>query len=487
MKETTFLLVVMMCLAACSPPVPQTGPAGEAELTSFSLLVPDVDGVIDQGEGTVSIEVPSGTDLTDLVAVFTATGTGVTVGGVPQVSGLTAHDFTLPVDYEAVAADGFCTRYTVSVSCAAPLGTDKAITTFSFLHVDATGVVDQTAHSITVSVPHGTDITSLIAVFETSGVRVMLDDTEQETGVTVNDFTDPRTYVVVAEDGTTCAYALSVRIAPGAEKSITSFRLVPPDVQGIIDQETRIIRVRAPEGTDLSSLVAVFSTTGARVSVQGREQESGVTVNDFRSPVDYVVAAEDGSESSYTVRVSAGVPLLINELDVDQPGTDTSEYIELYAAGGVDCVGIALVLINGGATPGVEYARINLDPVGDLAAGSCLVIAGSNVTVPSPGLRYTPPGWESSNRIQNGPHDAVMLFDTIGQRILDTVTYAGVLHRALIAGCSAELDATEGSAGAPADSNTVAGSIGRTPNATDTGNNNLDLKWNAALSPGAPN
>jgi hypothetical protein len=487
MKAVPILLIALACLAACVQPAPQPQPSGDAELTSFSLLAPAVEGEIDLEAGTVSIQVPVGTDVTALVAVFSATGSEVTVGGAPQVSGQTVNDFSAPLEYRACAADGSFAAYMVSVTRAAPLSAEKAIVAFSFLHPEAAGVIDQEAYAVHLTVPHGTDITSLVAVFTTMGVAVTVDDTEQESGVTVNDFTDPLTYIVAAEDGTTCAYTVSVGVAPNTEKSMTSFGLALPAVQGVIDQDARVIRVPAPEGTDLSSLIAVFSTTGARVSVQGREQASGVTVNDFGSPLDYIVTAEDGSETSYSVRVSAHIPLLINELDVDQVGTDSAEYIELYAAGDADLCGVAVVLINGGVTPGLEYARIDLSPLGALPSGTYLVIAGPNVPVPPPTGKYTPQGWELSNRIQNGPNDAVMLFDTLGQRVIDTVTYAGILHRALIIGHPTELDATEGSAGAPADSNSAAGSIGRSPNAADTGHNNMDFKFNPALTPGAPN
>jgi hypothetical protein len=187
------------------------------------------------------------------------------------------------------------------------------------------------------------------------------------------------------------------------------------------------------------------------------------------------------------VRVVGTIGLLINELDIDQVGADTGEYIELYACADVDPVGIVLVLLNGGVTPGQEYARIDLSPVGSIESGSYCVVAGSGVAVPMQSRKYTPPGWESSNRIQNGPSDAVMLFDIIGRRVIDTVSYNGVLHRAVIAGEADEINATEGAAGAPADSNTVTGSIGRHPDGVDSGQNGADFKLRPTLTPGAPN
>jgi hypothetical protein len=80
-----------------------------------------------------------------------------------------------------------------------------------------------------------------------------------------------------------------------------------------------------------------------------------------------------------------------------------------------------------------------------------------------------------------------MLWDTIGRKVIDTVTYAGVLHRVIIEGETAELDATEGSTGAPADSNTTVGSLSRSPNGLDTGQNGVDFRFCPVTTPGGPN
>ncbi len=53
------------------------------------------------------------------------------------------------------------------------------------------------------------------------------------------------------------------------------------------------------------SLVATFTTTGAHVQVNGVEQESGVTANDYVGTVIYSVTAADGSTADVTVVVTA--------------------------------------------------------------------------------------------------------------------------------------------------------------------------------------
>lgn len=54
------------------------------------------------------------------------------------------------------------------------------------------------------------------------------------------------------------------------------------------------------------SFVASFglNSTDAKVFVKGIEQESGTTVNDFSSPLTYVVKSKHGSEQTYTVKFS---------------------------------------------------------------------------------------------------------------------------------------------------------------------------------------
>jgi hypothetical protein len=57
-------------------------------------------------------------------------------------------------------------------------------------------------------------------------------------------------------------------------------------------------------GTNVSALVATFTTTGASVKVGTKIQVSGTTPNNFTAPVAYVVTAADATTSTYTVTVT---------------------------------------------------------------------------------------------------------------------------------------------------------------------------------------
>lgn len=75
------------------------------------------------------------------------------------------------------------------------------------------------------------------------------------------------------------------------------------DVGGVIENYTII--VTAPPETDVSQLVATFAYSGEAVVVNGVTQTSGQSSQDFSSPIEYRVTANDGSVSRYTVNVRA--------------------------------------------------------------------------------------------------------------------------------------------------------------------------------------
>ncbi len=71
---------------------------------------------------------------------------------------------------------------------------------------------------------------------------------------------------------------------PSSAKAITAFYLY--GVVGTIDETAKTIAVTMPYGTDVTSLVAMFRTTGASVTVDTTVQTSETTANNFTSPVD---------------------------------------------------------------------------------------------------------------------------------------------------------------------------------------------------------
>jgi hypothetical protein len=89
------------------------------DITAFSIL--GRNGNI--AGNAISITLPHGASRTALVAMFTTTGASVRVGSIPQSSGVTANDFTNPVEYVVTAQNSSTKTYAVTVTLTpAPTG-----------------------------------------------------------------------------------------------------------------------------------------------------------------------------------------------------------------------------------------------------------------------------------------------------------------------------------------------------------------------------
>src|SRR5262249_50981140 len=132
---------------------------------------------------TVAATLPGGVDPTHLVATFTAPGARVSVHGAVQHSGQSANDFTQPVMFDVPAAGGRTATHAVAVAAGALSGS-KDITAFSFfaannavLITDIFATINGTM--ITAEVPGGTNVSSLVANFLTTGVSVTVNGVPQ--------------------------------------------------------------------------------------------------------------------------------------------------------------------------------------------------------------------------------------------------------------------------------------------------------------------
>jgi hypothetical protein len=169
----------------------------------------------------------------------------------------------------------------------------------------------------------------------------------------------------------------------------------------------------------------------------------------------------------------AGTDLIINEIDYDQPSTDTEEFIEILnpTTAPINLNGYQLELVNGTGGGASIYNTIALPNV-DLAAGDYYVVCGDPALVPNCDLDASP----DTNLIQNGAPDAVGLRNPTGA-LADTVSYEGDTGAPYTEGSGAGLEDL---------SSEVYYSISRYPDGIDTDVNNVDLSGRCN-SPGLPN
>jgi Leucine-rich repeat (LRR) protein/putative cell wall-binding protein len=221
------------------------------------------DAVYDFGAHTITLD-GIGSDFDATVGLFVTTALGAPVNFVTDVGGERQISGTVTF-----------------LSSSSSSGKDIA----SFTLAGVIGTID--GASINVTVPHGTDVTSLVPAIAHTGASVF--------PAGAQNFTSPVTYTVTAEDTTTKNYIVTVTILPppsSSGKDITSFVLA--GMTGTIDGTS--INVTVPHGTDVTSLVPVIAHTGTGISPTGAQ--------DFTSPVTYTVTAEDATTKNYTVTVT---------------------------------------------------------------------------------------------------------------------------------------------------------------------------------------
>jgi hypothetical protein len=160
--------------------------------------------------------------------------------------------------------------------------------------------------------------------------------------------------------------------------------------------------------------------------------------------------------------------LVINEMDYDQPGQDTSEFIELYnsSANAIDLGLYSIVFLNGNGN--VFYDTVAL-PSFSLMPNDYFVICGfSNVS----NCDLLLSGVTTQGFIQNGSPDAIAIVETANfNNIIDAVSYEGTV-------ATAGYFETQGVsllASDSASSNRPYLGLSRVPDGQDASNNSTDF------------
>ncbi len=212
LKKSHIYLLLIAVLFSCSKKdeiVPVK--SAEKSIISFTLnsLSPVVKANIDSVKYTVTVSVPIGTDISRLSPTITISK----LASISPSSG-TVQDFTSPVVYTVTAENGTVQTYTVKVNIAK--SSSKSITSFSFSSLPKVVVtIDSTKKTITATLPEGTDLTKLAPTIVTSNKATVNPASGQ-----AQDFTNPVTYNVSAEDGTVQSYIVTLNTSVTYKNSI---------------------------------------------------------------------------------------------------------------------------------------------------------------------------------------------------------------------------------------------------------------------------
>lgn len=174
---TAGILLLFLTLLSCEDSFDNTGFETNVPVSITSFSIAGTEATINQDTGAISVILPYGTSITNQVAAV----------GLPDGADINV-DFSQPMDFSQaisfrVVNGNLYKNYTVTVSVASPI--------ISFKINDAAATINNTAHTILLTLPTGTDLTALQPVIELSeGVSI-----SPASGSTL-DFTNPVVFEV---------------------------------------------------------------------------------------------------------------------------------------------------------------------------------------------------------------------------------------------------------------------------------------------------
>ncbi|MGB3618882.1 MAG: hypothetical protein WBA12_12245 [Catalinimonas sp.] len=286
-------------------------------MLSYAIDSIDVEGflnssatVVYDANFNITATVPFGTDVTSLVPTFRVSDLArVTVGGVEQRSGETPVDFSGgSVTYQVTANDGSVIDQIVTLVVAPP-STNPTVISFSYIPgpgnvVDGDIVGDtiflivppntRTSAAINFTIPAFTNLT-----LASNGSPLVPNSVRRPLRFPASGIVEIQ---ASTQDGSVRSYFVKLVELPGFTSY--SFEDLDPQIEGVIDYPTKTVTLTVLRGTNLNNVIATFETNspGAQVTVNGVPQVSGVTPNNFGSPVIYTISA-DGLNEQYTVIV----------------------------------------------------------------------------------------------------------------------------------------------------------------------------------------
>ena len=283
-------------------------------------------------------------------------------------------------------------------------------------------------------------------------------------------------------------------VGAGEQPSVLS--LTPPApvaVPGGTVTFTVTLDIPAPAGgasVALALAPANAGTVPATVSVPANQISATFDYVDGSMVTSATVTGTLGASmasATITVQAATAAGVVINEIDYDNLGTDTAEFVELYngSSAAISLTGFELAFVNGANN--TVYTTVDLSSAGTIMPGQYLVVGATSVVSTVPAGTLTIDAGAVSNYIQNGAPDGMALVNTNNETLVDALSYEGAITMATIAGIPGTVSLVEGTVlpTSVADSNTVQGSLCRMPNGADTNDAAADWSFCKTPTPGA--
>ncbi|GHT97498.1 hypothetical protein FACS1894142_2180 [Spirochaetia bacterium] len=254
-------------------------------------------GVVDNtvSPKTVTIDVPYGTNLTNMDTAITHTGASVS-----SPSGAAQQTFVsgTPVTYTVTPVSGSTETYQVTVNEA--LASNKMITSFTLAGKVGTIInTGDTTGTITVTVPYGTNLASIAPLFSIAGNSV-----SPLSGVAQDFSTGSVSYTVTAADGSPRTYTVTATAAVLSSVTITGYKSTY-NLNESFDTATGTVTGIDNAGNAVSIPLSDCTFSGFDNTTAGT-QTITLTVSGVSTPFTVTVLSGDKAITSFTLAGKAG-------------------------------------------------------------------------------------------------------------------------------------------------------------------------------------
>ncbi len=199
---------------------------------------------------------------------------------------------------------------------------DAEILTYSLPGQTGPAIITSGPATIAVTLPFGSVVTALVATFTTSAntTSVAVSGANQTSAVTPNDFTNPVTYQVTAEDGTTVkSWVVTVTVAaPSNVATLGNLTISQGTLTPVFASATANYTATVANGVASMTVTPTVSEGHATVTVNGQtvisaSPSQSLSLNVGANTITIVVTAQDATTRTYTITVTRGAAPLSND------------------------------------------------------------------------------------------------------------------------------------------------------------------------------
>ncbi len=279
----------------------------ENTIQAFKIIIDseEIDVEIDNDKNVIEYVLPFTYNLTTIEAEIT----------IPENASINPNpseinDYTEPVTYEITAENGESVTYEVILT--KEKSPENAIQSLVIKDVegeDIEAIIEDENNVINYVLPYDYDLTLVNVDINISEKATISPDPKE-----INDYTQPVTYEITAENGESVTYEVILTKEKSPENYITSFVILNSslNIEATINEENKTINQKLPEAIDLTN-INVEITISDKASISPEPS----TITDYSNPITYTVTSEDEQTKEYIVSLIPMVDDVFVNCDID--------------------------------------------------------------------------------------------------------------------------------------------------------------------------